>query len=92
MRIVDETKKNSKEISIANAVYRDDYRLKLAFSDGSLRTVDLSGFLENARNPLFKKYRLKRNFKRFRVLNGNLVWNDYEMIFPVWNLYRGQIS
>ena len=30
-------------------------------------------------------------FKGFEVVDGNLNWYDYEMIFPLKDLYQGEI-
>lgn len=80
------------EISVVDAAYVDGFRIQVVFSDGTRRIVDLDTFLSNAPNPLYKKYRRKSEFKKFEIINGNLNWNDYEMIFPVWDLYSGMIS
>jgi hypothetical protein len=31
-------------------------------------------------------------FKKFKIIDGNLMWNDYEMIFPLEDLYEGKIN
>jgi hypothetical protein len=28
-------------------------------------------------------------FKQFLILDGNLNWNDYDLIFPIADLYQG---
>jgi hypothetical protein len=30
-------------------------------------------------------------FKKFNIEYGDIVWNDYEMCFPIWDLHEGQI-
>ena len=79
-------------LNIQEAEYVGDYRISLAFSDGTTRVIDLAPFLADVPNPVYKKYRLKQNFKKFKIVNGNLNWNDDEMIFPVWDLYRGVVN
>lgn len=79
------------EISIVQANYVDGFRVNLLFSDGTSQLIDLAGFLKSARNPVIKKYLKKNYFKQFQIVDGNLNWNDYELIFPIAELYRGSI-
>jgi hypothetical protein len=78
-------------ISIKLAEYVGDYKIKLLFSDGIERLIDFSGFLENARNPMTKKYLDKQLFKKYSIEYGDIIWNDYEMCFPIWDLHEGKI-
>lgn len=78
-------------VSIENAEYKGDYVINLRFSDGVERSIDFGDFLRNARNPMTKKYLEKELFKSFTIDYGDLIWNDYEMCFPIWNLYEGKI-
>ncbi len=78
-------------IEVVKAEYVDGYRLALTFADGTWRIVDFAPFLERARNPMATQYRKLEKFKQFKIVNGNLNWNDYEMIFPVAQLYAGMI-
>jgi hypothetical protein len=34
----------------------------------------------------------KERFKQFEIIDGNLNWNDYDMIFPVSDLKKGKIA
>lgn len=38
-----------------------------------------------------KKYMDKDKFKSFTIEYGDIVWNDYEMCFPIWDLHEGKI-
>ena len=78
-------------ISINKAIYEGDYKIKLYFSDGIERLIDFSKFLTSARNPMVKKYLDKKMFQKFNIEYGDIVWNDYEMCFPIWDLYEGKI-
>lgn len=78
-------------VSIDKAVYLDEYKIKFDFSDGVSQTIDFKGFLENAKNPMTKKYMDKDKFKSFTIEYGDIVWNDYEMCFPIWDLHEGKI-
>ena len=43
-------------------------------------------------HPEIRKYLDKRRFKKFTVDRGHLHWDDYELIFPIADLYAGRIS
>jgi hypothetical protein len=78
-------------VSINKADYKGDYVINLQFSDGVERDIDFSCFLQNAKNPMTKKYLDKELFKSFTIDYGDLIWNDYEMCFPIWDLHEGRI-
>lgn len=78
-------------IEITRAEYVDSYRIRFWFNDGKDKIVDFGSFLRSARNPLFKKYLDTNEFKKFKIIYGNLDWNNYEMCFPVADLYEGKI-
>ena len=78
-------------ISINKAEYKGDYTILLSFSDGVEREIDFVNFLQKAKNPMTKKYLDKELFKSFTLDYGDLIWNDYEMCFPTWDLHEGKI-
>lgn len=78
-------------ISIDKAEYKGEYVINLHFSDGVERNIDFGDFLRKAKNPMTKKYLDKKLFKSFIIDYGDLIWNDYEMCFPVWDLHEGKI-
>ncbi len=78
-------------VSIDKAEYKGDYVINLRFSDGVERNIDFSSFLQSAKNPMTKKYLDKGLFKSFTIDYGDLIWNDYEMCFPIWDLHEGKI-
>lgn len=78
-------------IEINKAEYIEDYKIRFEFSDGEICLVDFTDFLKSAKNPMTKKYLNKNEFKSFKVEFGDIVWNDYEMCFPVWDLHEGKI-
>lgn len=78
-------------IEIIRAEYVDGFRIHLWFNAGKDHVVDFAPFLEKARNPAMKKYCGVREFKKFKLVYGNLDWNDYEMCFPVADLHEGRI-
>jgi hypothetical protein len=76
-------------ISILNAEYLGEYNIKLSFSDKTEKIIDFSKFLSEARNPMTRKYLDKKLFSKFSIKYGDLIWNDYEMCFPIWDLHEG---
>jgi len=78
-------------ISIIKAEYIGEYKINFLLSDGVDKTVDFSGFLINARNTMTKKYLDKKLFEKFIINYGDIIWNDYEMCFPIWDLHEGKI-
>ena len=79
-------------ITITTVDYLDGLRLRIAFDDGVERVVDFEPFLSKSLHPDIRKYRDKRRFKKFTIDRGHLHWNDYELIFPIADLYAGHIS
>lgn len=80
------------QIRIRNATNIANYRIKLDFFDGVERIVDFEPFLKNSNHPEIRKYLDLDQFNKYEIVNGNLNWNDFDMIFPVSDLYDGKIS
>jgi DUF971 family protein len=78
-------------VSIEKAEYKGDYKIKLMFSDGVGILIDFFEFLKNTKNPMTKKYLDKQLFKNFSIQYGDIIRNEYEMCFPVWDLHEGKI-
>lgn len=78
-------------ISIQEAVYQGDYKIGFMFSDGIYKVVDFERFLRTAKNQMTNKYLDKGLFQSFSLDYGDIVWNDYELCFPVWDLHEGKI-
>ena len=78
-------------ISITKADYLGEYRINFLFSDGVEKLIDFSSFLNTARNPMTRKYLDKRLFENFSIRFGDIIWNEYEMCFPIWDLHEGKL-
>ena len=78
-------------LEVTDAKYVSGHRIRLTFNDGTVREVDFGPFLAKARNPDTTDYRDLEKFKTFRIEDGDLVWGDFQMIFPIVDLYRGTI-
>ena len=79
-------------IAVEKAEYIENHVLHLSFSDGQEKLVDFGPFLRQSLNPLIRKYLDIERFKQFTVEYGDLFWNDYDLCFPVADLYEGHIG
>lgn len=92
MKIVEEYKDSTVDlIAVRTANYIGDFAIRVFFTDGFNRLVDFKPFLEASLHPSIRKYFDEARFKQFDIIDGNLNWNDYDMIFPVEDLYKGKI-
>lgn len=80
------------KIAVTDTVILDNYKLQITFNDETKTIVDFEPFLKKSQHPAIKKYLDKSNFQQFKIVDGNINWNDYDMIFPVEDLKKGQIS
>lgn len=78
-------------IFIDDVEHMADYRLRVFFSDDSVREIDFAPFLRQSTHPEIRKYLDIKKFKGFHLLNGDLMWGDYELLFPIHKLYDGKI-
>ncbi len=84
--------KSLERIEITFANYIGDYAIRIKFKDGTERLVDFKPFLNKSHHPSIKKYLKEDLFLKFKIVQGNLNWNDYDLIFPIWDLYEGDIE
>jgi hypothetical protein len=92
MKIAEEYADYSIEIiEIKMADYLGNFIIKLLFDDGTEKQVNFRPFLENAVHPSIRKYLDEKLFQDYQIIDGNLNWNDYDMVFPVADLYEGKI-
>lgn len=80
-----------KIISIVSAKIVAELTLNITFDDKHSINVNFSDFLNQTKLPDLIKYRKKENFKKFKLVNGNLIWGDYEMMFPLNSLYLNEL-
>lgn len=79
------------ELSVKSAKHVRSYILEIEFSDGHTSTVDFGPFIFSVNHPDYKKYKTEAHFLNFKIVEGNLNWDDYTMIFPVHDLYENKI-
>jgi len=78
-------------IEIINACYLENYKIEFDFMDNTKKTVNFESFLKQAKNPMIKKYLDLETFKDFTLRDGDIDWNDYELCFPIANIYEGNL-
>ena len=79
-------------IIVRDAKYKEDYLLEIIFADNKKKIVDFGEFLQTHSHPQYNRYKKIENFKKFKIENGNVVWGkNWDMIFPVYDLYKGKI-
>ena len=91
MKFIYDTTPVSQIAWVKRAIYLGDYVIRIVFDDGHEQAVDFKAFLKTSSHPIVRKYLNEKKFLAFRIIHGNLNWNDYEMIFPLEKLYNGKI-
>ncbi len=79
-------------INIVSAEPAGDLCLRLRFDDGVEQVVDFKPFLSRSVHPDIRAYLDPERFAAFRIEYGELVWGDYDLCFPVIDLYRNQLE
>lgn len=69
-----------------------DYKLDLRFDDGQAKVVDFKPFLQHSPHPDIRAYLDDKRFSEFRLEHGDLIWGDYDLCFPIMDLYTNQID
>lgn len=81
-----------KTICVTGAEHLHDYVIEVQFSDRTKQIIDFKPQIDKIRVLEYKKFQEIEHFKSFDIENGNLVWGeDWDLIFPVDQLYKGKI-
>lgn len=78
-------------INIVSATPAGEYAITIQFDDKTVQTVDFGPFLKRSHHPDVRAYLQPERFSSFHITYGELVWGDYDMCFPVIDLYRNSI-
>lgn len=78
-------------LEITAARYLNQYQIEFEFNDETKTVVDFEPFLKQAKNPMLKKYLDLNQFKNFTMRDGDIDWNDYELCFPIADIYEGRL-
>lgn len=82
-----------KPIAVKEVKYIDGYKLEIIFTNDKKKLIDFQQFLKTHSHPQYNKYKKIENFKQFKIENGNVIWGkDWDMIFPMYDLYKGKIN
>ena len=79
-------------VNIASATQTGEYQIKLVFDDNTVQEVDFKSFLVHSHHPDIRAYLDPNRFSAFKVAYGELVWGDYELCFPIVDLYHNTIE
>ena len=79
-------------LEITGVEHAGGYKLKVTFNDGHVSVVDFKPFLSKSHHPAIRKYLDKKLFLSWTLDRGDIYWNDYDLIFPIADLYAGEIS
>lgn len=81
----------STSFNIASVEHIGEYALRLSFDDGIVQTVDFKPFLSLSRHPDIRAYLDPVRFASYRIKYGELVWGDYDLCFPIADLYQNRL-
>jgi hypothetical protein len=82
----------SKQLKIKKANLIAEHMLRLSFSDGHEQLIDFGPFLKKSLHPEIRKFLNPKLFKRFTIENGELMWGDFDLIFPIMDLYENKLD
>lgn len=79
-------------INITDAKQIGDYQLLLQFDDKSEQVINFKPFLSRSRHPDIRAWLNLEKFSTFCLEYGELVWGDYDLCFPIIDLYRNNLE
>lgn len=82
----------NKLISVTAAENLGECCLRITFSDGVVQDVDFRSFLQHSNHPEIRAFLDLQKFGAFTVKDGDLVWGDFELCFPVMDLYQNNLD
>ncbi len=93
MKLARRAKKLAKNavVEVVSVRQQAAYKLRIEFSDGARRIIDFQPFLEASRNPIVRAYLEPSRFREFTIRDGDLMWGDYDLCFPIADLYENKI-
>ena len=82
---------DTKLLTITSVNLTSPYTLTLIFATGEQRVVDFELFLRQSHHPDIRAYLDPLLFQQFKLVDGNVNWNNYDLIFPVADLYHDTV-
>jgi hypothetical protein len=83
---------NQRVINILSASKIGNYQLRLGFDDRTTQDIEFGPFLSHSTHPEIRAYLDEERFDAFHLEHGELVWGDYDLCFPITDLYNNQIE
>lgn len=78
------------EIVIKEVRYLGNFTLQIVFNDAVVQNIDFKSFIFSNHHPDICKYRDETLFLSYELTDGDLQWNDYELCFPLEDLYENK--
>lgn len=78
-------------LAITKIFQTGDHRLRLSFNDGKEQEVDFLPFLSSSHHPAIRRFLEPGCFATYRLEYGDLLWGDYELCFPIADLYDNRL-
>ena len=78
-------------INITSVEKIAQYQLRLVFDDGMVREVNFKDFLAQSHHPDIRAYLEESKFDAYHLEFGELVWGDFDLCFPIMDLYHNRI-
>ncbi len=79
-------------INITTAKQIGDYQIFLQFDDESEQVINFKPFLSRSRHPDIREWLNLEKFSTFRLEYGELIWGDYDLCFPIADLYHNELE
>ena len=79
------------ELLVNQVSHISGHILEIEFNDGHKSIIDFAPFIFSVGHPDYVPYKNIDRFLQYEVIDGNLNWDDYTMIFPVENLYKNKL-
>lgn len=77
-------------LSVISAKYVAPLCVKLDFSDGTSKTIDVGAFIRKHPHPQYNAYLNEKKIITFKIEFGNIVWGkNWDLIFPIDRLHTG---
>lgn len=79
------------ELLVESVAHMTGHILEIEFNDGKKTIVDFSRFIFSNGHPDYEPYKNITRFQNYDIVDGNINWDDYTMIFPVEDLYQNKL-
>lgn len=80
-------------IMITEAHSVGNLTIEMKFNDNTIQRVNIGEFINSHPHPQYDKYLDEAEFMKFSLDDGNIVWGeDWDLVFPVEQLYAGAIA